>query len=111
VLRSSKVLATISWSGHHYRTRFDEVAGVQDYLESVPVGLVAVDTDPSRRSAPHRRQLIETLGRYPDRWQLVPLEAYRFSRLRVYRLAGHESLPPARIDVGIRSKLEKVLGR
>jgi hypothetical protein len=91
--------------------RFAHVADVEDYLESVPAGLFAVDTDATRRAAPHRRPLVESLRQHPDRWQLVPLETYAASRLHLYRQVGHENLLPAQIDVGIRSKLERALRR
>ena len=111
VMRSSKVLASSTWSGYRYRLRFSTPADVADYLESVPVGLVAVDTD---RSAPpwraHRSQLQEALRLRPDRWQLLPLEAHRSSRLRVYRLVGHESLPVPQIGRQLRPKPGPGLG-
>jgi hypothetical protein len=55
--------------------------------------------------------LVETVRQHPHRWQLVPLEAYRVSRLRVYRQVGHENLPPAKLAVGISSKLDRALRR
>jgi 4-amino-4-deoxy-L-arabinose transferase-like glycosyltransferase len=111
VLRASKALARISWSGTRYQELFADAAGMADYLEGIPVGLVAVDTDDTvPRRHPHQDQLLEALRLRSDRWQLLPLEAYRSSRLRVYRLAGHEGRPRKEISPGLDMKLRRVFG-
>jgi 4-amino-4-deoxy-L-arabinose transferase-like glycosyltransferase len=109
VLRATKMLASSTWSGRQYRTRYDHPEDVGDFLESVPVGLVALDTDPTVPWRPHRQQLVEALRQRPDRWALVNLGAYPNSRLRVYRLAGHESRPAGKVRVDMRPRLGRVI--
>jgi hypothetical protein len=111
VMRASKALATSTWSGSHYRMRFSDPAQVADYLEGIPVGLVAVDSDGNAPWPPHLKQLQAALRLHSDRWQLLPLQAYGSSRLRVYRLVGHEGLPTPNIGRDLWPKLKPGLGR
>jgi hypothetical protein len=97
------MLASSTWSARQYRLRYAGASEVADYLESIPVELVALDTNESRPWAPHRRQLMEALRQRPDRWELLPLEAYRHSKLRVYWLTGHAGRPPGKIRVDLRN--------
>jgi len=110
VLRASKALARMGWSGGQYRMLYSDPAAVADYLESIPVGLVAVDEDSAAARRPHQDQLAEALRLRSDRWRLLPLEAHRNSRLRVYRLVGHEGRPRKEIDPGLDVKLGRVFG-
>jgi len=110
VLRGTKALARVSWSGTYYSLKHADPAAVADYLEGIPVGLVAVDTDRAARRRPHQDQLVDALRLRSDRWQLLLLEAYRGSHLRVYRLAGHEGRPRKEMDPGLDMKLRRVFG-
>lgn len=69
VLRASKVLASSSWSGKHYQTRFPDAQGVADYLDRTHVSIVLIEPVATTQ---HVRQLREALASRPRTWQFVP---------------------------------------
>ncbi len=85
LLRGTKVLSDAEWNGTHYRARFADAGAVEQYLESVPVALLVVDSTPGERDHLHYHQVEQMIARYPDRWQLVG----RYGRnVRMYQLLG-----------------------
>ncbi|HSW48981.1 MAG TPA: glycosyltransferase family 39 protein [Bryobacteraceae bacterium] len=110
VLRASKMLAAMTWNGAAIRDRFDTAAGLQEYMESVPVSVLVVETGGSRHPWRYERLTEEMLQQYPERW--APIATYSGSRarsaagvqIRAYRLIGSEGRPrsPIRIDLGGR---------
>jgi hypothetical protein len=109
VLRASKMLASISWTGVRYQALFPDAQAMAAYLESLPVGIVAFDTAPVDPPREHLRQLGEVLRRYPDRWESLNFNEQSSSTVRAYRLVGHEGKPVGKIRIDLSGKLGKVL--
>ena len=112
VLRSSKALASSTWLGENYQMRFREPGAVADYLESIPVGVVAVDVGRDEPWRPHRQQLLEAILQRPDRWRPLDLPGRPRSDLNVYRLTGHEHRAAVPAPADLRPTLgRRLLGR
>ncbi len=70
VLRASKVLASASWIGEGYVTRFQGPEEVRAWLEDVPVGVVLLDrATPPMHQREHLAQLTAALEGAPDVWR------------------------------------------
>jgi 4-amino-4-deoxy-L-arabinose transferase-like glycosyltransferase len=57
ILRGTKALASVGWSGARYRLLFQTPAEVVDYLQSVPVRYILIDQASASRA---HRELLET---------------------------------------------------
>ena len=114
VLRGSKMLADESWMGSSYRLRYSTPDAVMDYLRSVPVALLVMDSTPSRKS-PHYQLLEEMLERYANDWELVGtyprehLDPLNQGQIRVYHLIGCETNSPPNIRIDMTSRLGRFL--
>jgi hypothetical protein len=111
VLRASKALAHSTWKGTLYRASYagpDEVAA---YLESVPVGIVALSTRPGPAPPLHDRQLREALSRHPEHWERLGLQGEKASGLALYRLVGSKTTPAGIIRLDMRWRLGRFLER
>jgi hypothetical protein len=83
VLRASKVLASATEMGEHYRSLYRSPEEVLSFLEAA--GVAAVVLRPTV-TLEHHRQLLELLTRYPERWRKLgrfgslrnPVEAFAF---------------------------------
>jgi len=72
VLRASKVLASASWIGDGYITRFQDPEGVRAWLAAVPVGVVLLDrATPPMHQREHLSQLAAALAGAPEVWHLA----------------------------------------
>lgn len=72
VLRASKVLASASWTGAGYSTRFEDGGGVTSFLAEVPVAVVLLDTaPPARHRRAHLAQLRDALQGNTGTWRLA----------------------------------------
>jgi hypothetical protein len=92
--------------------RFREPGAVADYLESIPVGVVAVDVGRDEPWRPHRQQLLEAILQRPDRWRPLDLPGRPRSDLNVYRLTGHEHRAAVPAPADLRPTLgRRLLGR
>ncbi|MEZ6017445.1 MAG: hypothetical protein R3F49_20190 [Planctomycetota bacterium] len=112
VLRASKVLASASWIGDGYETRFESAAGVREWLASVPVAAVLLDAStPERHRRAHLVQLRDALEGAPETWTLaqrvdVVRAGQRFPEaLEVWLAPGHAARAPQLLG------LDEVLGR
>jgi hypothetical protein len=116
VLRASKILATTSWNGTFYKATYSTPEDLLRYLESVPVRILAVQAGPGPPGQTHWGLVDQMLSRYPDRWKLIG----SFPNLRppsepgagvsVYRLAGQEGRPRARIHFRVPDLRAKIVG-
>jgi len=105
VLRASKTLSTSDWVGRDYRLRFATSEQVADWLEEVPVGLVAFDgaAREDQRLA-HHDQLQRALSLRPERWvehsrhDLVKGGRVHPDALVIYRQVGCQDRPLGEAD-------------
>ena len=114
VLRASKVLSHSDWDGNRYKLMHRTRAMIENYLASVPVGVVVIDWSPQRRLPEHERLLMETVKANPDRWQLLTSYQDRLApdpgaTILVYGQAGHETKPPGEIRIDMSRTLGTVL--
>jgi hypothetical protein len=100
VLRSSKVLSESGWMGEGYRSRFDTVDQLQEYLDSIPVGILILDDSQPRPQA-HHRLLREVVEKYADQWERRATydAGDADGEIVIYRLRGHETRPVGKIDL------------
>ena len=106
ILRTSKVMSEARWEGTVYRTLFSSTAEVEQYLESIPIGIIVVDeTAPVAKRKPHSDQLAACIREYPTKWKLVrSYPAVRLGRtipdgIKVYEGLGMGAFSPDRVKV------------
>jgi hypothetical protein len=108
VLRGSKMLARMTSIGTHYQPLYGTPGELLEYLESVPVGVLVVETAAKRPRFFHEDLSLEMLRRHPDRWQWIgSYPKLRASsspgvQVRAYRLVGQNGASRIRIDLGRR---------
>ncbi len=91
ILRASKVLSHCRWDGSGYHARFTAPHEVLEYLDQVPVGVVAIDRAQDPYSPPDRRLLLQTLTENPAVWEPVPERAGN-SPIVLFRRKGLNAL-------------------
>ncbi|RMH04079.1 MAG: hypothetical protein D6704_11740 [Nitrospirae bacterium] len=116
VLRASKVLSKSGWNKQGYRRIFSTDEQLEQFLKSIPVGVVVLDTSLTpEEQDPHHQQLVRVLEANPDLWQLIatyPLHRegkIRIKAIRVYEQRGHEKRPVSTIRVDMHNMLNKVI--
>ena len=112
VLRASKMLAKDTWGGLRYRKLFDSPTAVMDFLTSVPVGILVLDTSVTHGQVQeHHQQLQSMVHLFSDKWHLVgQYDLTRKGRfypqaIQVYELEGHQRLPPGKIEIDMKAVL------
>lgn len=100
VLRASKVLGSGNWLGRGYEPRFATVAALHEYLLSLPVAAIVIDTTAKPKHwFEHFDQLLEMVQAYPDHWREVArIDVQRNGEvlpgaMLLYELKGHADLP------------------
>lgn len=106
VLRSTKMLAAMDWMGSNYKVRFTQPDALQQYLDSIPVGIVVFDW--WGRQSPHGKVLHSLVQSRPQQWELVT----RYSgtarpgepdgEITAYRRVGHEGRAVGRIQIDMK---------
>lgn len=116
VLRSSKVLARVSWSGNRvYRLLLKNTGEVVAYLERIPVGVVIIDTALGPYVRPHHRLLQEAVRIQPG-WELIGsypryVEGRDMGhRILVYTRDGVQGRPTGEIRIDMTHRLGRVIG-
>lgn len=72
VLRASKVLGTGNWLGRGYQPRFSSAQELHEYLISLPVAVLVIDTTTKPKHwFEHFDQLLEVVHSFPDSWREV----------------------------------------
>jgi hypothetical protein len=95
VFRASKVLAESTWTGGRYRLRVESPAEVMALIESIPVGLIAIESDPRRwGQLPHLRLLAATIAAHRQRFRLI-----HSGPLLVYEIPGYRDRPRAPVTM------------
>jgi hypothetical protein len=116
ILRGSKVLQSSDWLGRHYACRYRTSGEVMAYLDSIPVGLVIVDSSvPRDADSEDRRLLLEAIRANPSRWE--SLGTYDLRRpwrdhphaLNVYRLVTQGRSSARAVSIDMRGMLGKPL--
>lgn len=110
ILRASKVLITDDWNGRDYQLHFPTSKQLQDQLEAFPVAFLILDssTNPAQRFE-HHILLDQLVQERSDAWELISSSPVRRDgelfpdALRIYRLKGWRSLPPAQIQLNTPS--------
>lgn len=112
VLRASKVLSRSDWMGRDYELLYGTPESLAEFLERLPVGVVALDRSVGRdRWLAHHELLEGVIEGRPEVWQ--PIGTYDVVRdgvlhagaLALYRQVGHEDRIPLPLD------LDRVGGR
>jgi 4-amino-4-deoxy-L-arabinose transferase-like glycosyltransferase len=71
-LRSTKMLADTDWTGQTYRSLFNTPGQVRQFLDSVPVNVVLLDSsDPKRAAREDARLLASVLADPNNQWKLA----------------------------------------
>ncbi len=116
ILRASKMLVHMNWTGWSYAPFFDTPEEAQTYMESVPVRILVVETGGGRRLWGYERLTEEMLQRYPERWAAIGSYSGSRSRsaagvqVKAYRLTGGEGRPLSRIRIDVRARLGRDIG-
>jgi len=78
-LRTSKLLATDSWDGRGYASKYDSAGAIQQLLTDLQVEFLVMDESvfPEQRDSVHNQQVRELLTEFPEEWQDIA----RFDRL------------------------------
>ena len=71
VARGMKLLATSSWTGAQYQTRYRDAESVAAHLDEIGVGLLILDTAPDSQKWKHNRQLLQAMQIHPGEWRLL----------------------------------------
>lgn len=65
ILRATKELAQMDWTGTHYHSRFERPSELLDYLRKTHVDNVVVDTYSAKQSFAHQKLVERTIALYP----------------------------------------------
>ena len=103
VLRASKMLARMNWSGNQYENRTVDENQVRDALRAWGVSRVIIDTTPGPIPWPHHRLLRSAVSADPE-WRLTR----RYGMVEVYEFQGVVKLPE-RIEVDVPYTLRRTL--
>jgi hypothetical protein len=116
VLRASKLLADINWTGSEYRLVYKTPEQVLEFLSAASVPLVALDESvPPEQLSAHQKLLSETINTYPNSWKVVQeftvvRDGIPFPRaLRIYLLTGPVSTRRIPIEINLQRMLGKTL--
>lgn len=116
VLRASKLLADVSWTGAEYRLVYQTSEQIMEFLSATAIPLVAVDESvrPEELSA-HQKLLSETIITNPNSWKVV--QEFSVVRngvlfphgLRIYSVTSPVSTRRIPIEINLRRMLGKTL--
>lgn len=116
ILRGSQVLARGNWNGYDARLIFHSPEQVSEYLDSVPVGIVILDSSSSNPNfLIYENLLVETMAVAPRRWKLFGSYAVwkngvnDANALRVYIRTAASAHPLGLIQVNVPFVLGKRL--
>lgn len=71
VLRASHTFADSSWNSQNYRLLMDSPNEIENYLLSVPIGVIVVDRTALTSPNLHQRLLLQAIHEHPETWKLV----------------------------------------
>jgi len=98
ILRATKLLANSDWMRWNYKPLFNNQADTMQYVESIPAGIVVFDREGPK--SPHGNLLFEGIRQHPGKWELL---ARYGDDILVFRLIGHEGMPPRKIPIPVPS--------
>ncbi len=102
VLRASKVLGSSTWEGKFYSSKFQQVEPLEQYLRSIPAGILVLQKSAARPRL-HHDLLGQMVAAQPTAWRLIG----DYPRARVYELAGHQSMPRGGVSIRLSDKIGK----
>jgi hypothetical protein len=105
VLRASHAFADSSWNGQNYQLLMHSPDEVENYLLSVPVGVIVIDQVNPGTANSHQHLLVQAIAAHPEKWKLAAVfpsnPAQRAGKgIEVYRMVGN---PVPRHPVVIRA--------
>ena len=92
VVRASKLLASQTLMGDKYQLTYHSPEEIMTALDSIPIGAVVMQHCPKGTCSEHENLLMQTAGRFPERWQLaatIPSETG--APIFIYRIVGNEA--------------------
>jgi len=105
VLRGSKMLASSSWVGKGYKTRFQNAAEVSDFLNTEGVGTVLIQQP---YNLLHAHQLLEAVTQNSANWrEEYPPE--RPAAIRIFRRLGPTPAVPPKITIDLRNRIGRTV--
>ncbi len=112
VLRATKALARVDWNGRRQEPYYSTPAALLGHLDQLPVGVLVLDLSPGRVVYQHHRLILETLARYPDRFQLVATYSSNpgvlpRGEIRVYRIPGNENPAPGTVILDTKRQITR----
>jgi hypothetical protein len=112
ILRGTKILADVDWSGLDYKPRFQTSEEALHYLDEIPVDFIALDIFPKETALWHRAAVEEFTRSHPHEWRLVAESSVRSTSgqdgvFRLFQRATRAGTRPPRIDMDMR----RMLGR
>ena len=116
VLRSSKFLSTSNWNGDLYKSLYETSEEIAHVLESVPVGIVAIDMSvPSEKMMKSDILLKKTMESNPEKWKnigtfpVVRRTTTYNEGLTFYRFIGHKKLNTSPVRINMNTSLNRTL--
>jgi hypothetical protein len=116
VLRASKLLADVNWTGSEYRLMYQTPEQIMEFLSATSIPLVALDESvPPEQLSAHQKLLSDTVRTYPNSWKVVQeftvvRDGIPFPRaLRIYLLTGPVSTRRIPIEINLQRMLGKTL--
>ena len=104
VIRASRALANSDWNQSTYSLVFQTPEEVQQYVESIPIGVVILDRTARFRPNLHQALLEQMIERYPQRWKLFgtyPAGVSASHSIAVYELQGPRTIPNGPVAIEI----------
>lgn len=105
VARSSKVLVKERIMGNDYQPVFATSRDLMTYIDSVPVGLVVLESPSGGCRLEHVCQMLEVMRAYPSRWRLVRSFNEAGRQIVVYELAGNVQQPIRKLAIDMKATL------
>ncbi len=109
VARSSKVLARERIMGNEYQPVFASSGELMSYLDSVPIGLVVLESPPGGCRFTHVCQVLETMRAYPARWRVARSFNEAGRQVALYELAGNVQQRVRKLAIDMKATLRRDL--
>jgi len=106
LLRATKLLASMKWSGDDYRSRFETPDQVQAFLDASGIRLLSVGPYPPEKPKQKHHELLDTVLADATRWE--PVMAVPNSAIRLYRRRdlACPAKPSFTVDFGNKSAMK-----
>ena len=109
VLRASKIVWHVPWSGGDIEMLFHTATDLAEYLEAVAVDVAVVDVSTPRVS-PGRALLLACFQKEPTEWRAAEVKGDHERKLVVYTRRDRSSLSPGPIRIALPHTLGRDVG-